>query len=108
MNGIKFNELKSDKKIIDFFVDETLLVVYENNLIEVFNLYAIDEKPLFQLNFEKNKDRINRKDNNNNKGNKIILCSLNYIDKKLVIIYDDLHAILEDMSQYLQILAIKN
>ena len=108
LNGIKFNELKSDKKIIDFFVDETLLVVYENNLIEVFNLYAIDEKPLFQLNFEKNKDRINRKDNNNNKGNKIILCSLNYIDKKLVIIYDDLHAILEDMSQYLQILAIKN
>ena len=104
LNGIKFTELKTDKKIIDFFIDETLLVVYENNVIEVFNLYDIDGQPLHQLIPDKTKDRINIRDNN--KGNKIIFCSLKNIDNKLVIIYDDLQVVAEDVSRYLHMLEI--
>ena len=101
LNGIKFTELKTIKKMINFFIDETLVVIYENNLIDVFNLYDIDGKPLKQINLNKNINKINTKDNINNRSNKIIICVLNNIEKKLVIIYDNFLVLVEDLSNFL-------
>ena len=38
LNGIKYTELKTEKNIINYYIHETLLVIYENNLIESFNI----------------------------------------------------------------------
>ena len=102
LNGIKFTELETEKKIINFFVDETLLVVYENNLIEIFNLYDLDGNPLNKFEPYKSQDEI--KISNNNKSSekiktnkKIILCMYNNVNKSLIIIYDDFQVLVEDV-----------
>ena len=94
LNGIKYTELKTEKKIINYFVLETILVVYENNLIESFNLYDLEGKPLMQLELKRISQYSDKKNDKNklknNENNKIKICALNDLDKKLVIIYDDL------------------
>ena len=102
LNGIKFTELETEKKIINFFVDETLLVVYENNLIEIFNLYDLDGNPLNKFEPYKSQDDIQISNNNRSseklkKNNKIILCMYNNVNKSLIIIYDDFQVLVEDV-----------
>ena len=97
LNGIKYTELKTEKKIINYFVCETLLVVYENNLIESFNLYDLEGNPSNKL-----EPKILLQDSlENNVSKKIIMCALNNLDKKLVIIYEDLHFSIEDVINIL-------
>ena len=96
LNGIKFTELISKNKIINFFLYETLMVVYENNYIEVFNLYDIDGEPINKLEPNDKKDKKLNGELKESYNKKIIICALNYTDKKLVIIYDDFQVIVED------------
>ena len=102
LNGIKFTELITDKKIVDYFIKENLLVVYENNLIESFNLYEIEENN-FLNKLEPNKDKDKAKKNNSedldkNKNKKIVICLMNNIENKLIIIYEDNQVLIEDVS----------
>ena len=105
LNGIKFTELMTQKKIINYFTKETLLVVFENNSIETFNLYELEGEPLNKLEPNKKKDIDNKKEKKisdeleKNKNNKIILCALNNAENKLIIIYDDYQALIEDVSK---------
>ena len=107
LNGIKFTELIIDKKIVNFFIEETLLVVYENNFIEIFNLYEIGGKPIYLLDLNKRKNTIDKNENKTNeeseknKNRKIIFCVLNNLEKKLVIIYEDHNILIEDVSDML-------
>ena len=100
LNGLKFTELKTEKKIINFFVYETLVVVYENNLIQIFNLYDIDGEPLNQIEpgiCKKGQiDEIKK----GNKNKKIIYSFVIDADKKLIIIYDNNHIEIEDILIY--------
>ena len=108
MNGIKFTELITEKKIINFFVEEHLLVVYENNFFESFNLYEIDGNPLYQHELDREKNITNKIENKTekkvgeelekNENCKIILCAMNNLEKKLIIIYEDHHVLIEDLS----------
>ena len=97
---MKFTELKTEKKIINFFVYETLVVVYENNLIQIFNLYDIDGEPLNQIEpgiCKKGQiDEIKK----GNKNKKIIYSFVIDADKKLIIIYDNNHIEIEDILIY--------
>jgi len=104
LNGIKFTELETEKKIINYFVDENLLVVYENNMIKAFNLYDIDGTQLNKFEPNKIQDEIKNKNNNKtseilNKNNKIILCLYNNLNKSLIIIYDDFQVLEENNIQ---------
>jgi len=111
LNGVKFTELITEKKIINFFIAENLLVAYENNLIETFNLYEIDGEPLFQFNPNKRNDVINKlegkADNElneeleKNENKKIINCLLNKLEKNLIIIYEDKSVFVEDLFDIL-------
>ena len=104
LNGIKFTELERDIKIINYFIDETLLVIYENNLIESFNLYDLEGNPIYKHKIIKRKDEINIKVNNKrneklkkNINNKIIFCTYNKVYKSLTIIYDDYQVLIEEI-----------
>ena len=101
LNGIKYTELKTEKNIINYYIHETLLVIYENNLIESFNLYDLEGKPLNQLEPKKISENSDKKHDKNKLKNieniKIRICALNNIDKKLVIIYDDLFVKTEEV-----------
>ena len=111
LNGIKFTELITEKKIINFFIAENLLVAYENNLIETFNLYEMDGEPLFRFNLNKRNDVINeledKADNElneeleKNENKKIINCLLNKLEKNLIIIYEDKSVFVEDLFDIL-------
>jgi hypothetical protein len=103
LNGIKYTEMKTEKKIINYFVFETLLIIYEDNIIESFNLYNLQGNSLYKNEINKHKQDLDKKgDKNknvlkNNESNKIIMCSLNNLDKKLVIIYDDFCTKIEEV-----------
>ena len=103
LNGIKYTELIEERKIVNFFIEETLLVVYENNFIEAFNLYEIDGNPIYQFDLSKRIDTTDKTENKaneeleKNKNQKIILCALNDLEKKLIIIYEDHHILIEDV-----------
>ena len=109
LNGIKFTELKTEDKIINFFTYETLLVVYENNFFESFNLYDLDGKSLYKIDLNKTirKDSKNKKKYKPNdevkekQNKKIIFCSLIEPEKKLIVIYDSLQYIIEDIAYML-------
>ena len=95
--------MKTEKKIINYFVFETLLIIYEDNIIESFNLYNLEGNSLYKHELKRNKSDLDKKDDKNKivlkniENNKIIMCALNNIDKKLVIIYDDLCTKIEDV-----------
>ena len=104
LNGIKFTELSTEKKIINYFLKETIIIVYENDLIESFNLYELEGFPLYNLDLKNKEDIINKKEKKNidesetNKNRKIIFCILGNSDNKLIIIYDDNQVKIEDVS----------
>ena len=103
LNGLKFTELRTQKKIINFFVYESLIVVYENNLIDIFNLYDIDGEPIkvIEPGFNKGEEYKKSKIDDTKKTNKnklIIFCSMNETDKKLFLFYDKEHFEVEDIS----------
>ena len=106
LNGIKYTELIEERKIVNFFIEETLLVVYENNFIEAFNLYEIDGNPIYQFDLSKRIDTTDKTENKaneeleKNKNQKIILCALNDLEKKLIIIYEDHHILIRRCSIY--------
>ena len=96
--------IKHWKKIINYFLKETIIIVYENDLIESFNLYELEGFPLYNLDLKNKEDIINKKEKKNidesetNKNRKIIFCILGNSDNKLIIIYDDNQVKIEDVS----------
>ena len=104
LNGIKFTEMIIEKKIVNYFVEDNLLVVYENNFIAAFNLYEIEGNPIHQLEPKGNKNIMNVNENEISeesvilKNKKIIFCTMNNIENKLYIIYDDHQVVIEDVS----------
>ena len=108
LNGLKFTELITEKKIINFFIEENLLVAYEDNLFEAFHLYEIDGDPIYQFEPNKRNDAIkiseDREDNKSNeelvksKNKKLINCFLKNLEKKLILIYEDQSILIEDLS----------
>ena len=95
LNGMKATKLKTEKKINNyFFANEELIVIYENNLIETFNLYDLSTPPIFYFNPDSNiKDSQNENENENN----IVFCDLILKDMKLIIIYKDNNIIIQDI-----------
>ena len=104
LNGIKFTEMIIEKNIVNFFVKDNLLVVYENNFIVAFNLYEIEGNPIHQFEPKENKNKININENEISeesvihKNKKIIFCTMNNIENKLYIIYDDHQVLIDDVS----------
>ena len=104
LNGIKFTELIAKNKIINYFLKETIIVVYENNLIESFNLYELEGFPLKKLRPKNREDITNQKEkkviekSEKNKNYKIVFCILNNEENKLIIYYDDNEVGIEDVS----------
>ena len=43
LNGVKVTKLSTNKKINNFFIEEKIIIVYENNCIELFNLYDLSK-----------------------------------------------------------------
>ena len=99
LNGINFSELITKKKIINFFAKEALVIIYEKNFIEAFNLYEIDGMPLYKFEPLQKFDKNNIKQNKNIK---IRFCILNEEENKLVIIYEDNQVAIEDISHLLK------
>ena len=93
-----------EKNIVNFFVKDNLLVVYENNFIVAFNLYEIEGNPMHQFEPKENKNKININENEISeesvihKNKKIIFCTMNNIENKLYIIYDDHQVLIDDVS----------
>ena len=104
LNGIKFTELIAKNKIINYFLKETIIIVYENNLIESFNLYELEGFPLKKLKPKNREDVTNQKEkkiiekSEKNKNYKIVFCILNNEENKLIIYYDDNEVGIEDVS----------
>ena len=92
LNGIKISTLKQDKKINNFFVKEELIVVYENNIIELFNLYDLKSKALLTINPD---DKEDKKDNIIE--NNIVFCDFIAKDMKMIIIYQNHSIIIQDI-----------
>ena len=98
LNGIKGCKLKTDRRIKNYFVNEELIVVYENNLIELFNLYDISSKPIYEINPDANiLDKHDKKDNQIEGENNIVYCDLIVKDMKMIIIYQDHNIIIQDI-----------
>ena len=101
LNGTKVTKLKSDKKINNFFITEEVIIVYENNIIEVFNLYNLRANPVYILSPElKQKEKDDKIKNNFEKGKEkkiIVFCDFIIKDLKMVIIYQDHEIIIQDI-----------
>ena len=85
-------ELKQEKKINNFFVNEELIVVYEKNIIELFNLYDLSKKPIFTINPDDKEDK-----NNNINENNIVFCDFISKDMKMIIIYQYHNIVIQDI-----------
>ena len=96
LNGIKQTKLRTNKKINNFFVNEELMVVYENNLIELFNLYNLSGKAIYTINPDPDIKIINKFDKNEIENN-IVFCDYIAKDMKLIIIYQDHNIIIQDL-----------
>ena len=92
LNGIKTKSLKQEKKINNFFVNEELIVVYEKNIIELFNLYDLSKKPIFTINPDDKEDK-----NNNINENNIVFCDFIAKDMKMIIIYQYHTIVIQDI-----------
>ena len=98
LNGIKGTNLKTDGKINNYFVNEELVVVYENNLIELFNLYDLSSKPIYVINPDtKISEKDDKKDSQIEGENNIVFCDLIIKDMKMIIIYQDHNIIIQDI-----------
>ena len=92
LNGIKVTQLKSDIKIINFFIDESIFVQYENNKIDKFSLYD------FNKNVNDEEDDL--KDNiwDDFKIDKIVHCIYCKKIKKIIKILDNNILSLDDLK----------
>ena len=63
LNGLKVTKLKSEKKIINFFINDNVNIFYEDKTMDKCSLYDFKEKKSFDNNNNKN----NITPNNNNK-----------------------------------------
>jgi hypothetical protein len=98
LNGIKGPKLKTDRRIKNYFVNEELIVVYENNLIELFNLYDLSSKPIYEISPDTNiLDKHDKKGNQIEGENNIVYCDLIVKDMKMIIIYEDHNIIIQDI-----------
>ena len=96
LNGIKATKLKTEGKINNFFVNEELMVVYENNLIELFNLYELNTQAIYSINPDiKIFDKENKKEIES--PNNIVFCDFLAKDMKMLIIYQDHNIIIQDI-----------
>ena len=92
LNGIKIATLKQDKKINNYFVNDELIVVYENNLIELFKLYDLKSKAIFTINPDDKEDKKDKNIENN-----IVFCDFLAKDMKMIIIYQYHNIIIQDI-----------
>ena len=96
LNGIKATKLKTEGKINNYFVNEELMVVYENNLIELFNLYELNTQAIYSINPDiKIFDKENKKEIES--PNNIVFCDFLAKDMKMLIIYQDHNIIIQDI-----------
>ena len=72
--------------------------MYENNLIESYNLYEIEEKnSLCQIEPNKGKKNVGE-ELEKNKGKEIVICIMNNMENKIIIIYADNQVLIEEIS----------
>ena len=93
LNGIKVTQLKSDIKIINFFIDESIFVQYENNKIDKFSLYDFNKNV-------NNDEEDDLKDNiwDDFKIDKIVHCIYCKKIKKIIKILDNNILSLDDLK----------
>ena len=95
LNGIKVTQMKTDIKIINFFINESIFVQYENNKIGIFSLYDFNKN-------EKNEEDDDLKDNiwddSKIELDKIIHCIYCKKIKKLIKVNDKNVLILDDLN----------
>ena len=91
LNGVKISTLKQEKKINNYFVNEELIVVYENNLIELFKLYDLN-RAFFSINPDDKEDKKDSIVENN-----IVFCDFIAKDMKMIIIYQYHNIIIQDI-----------
>ena len=96
LNGLKVTQMKSDIKIINFFVDESIFVQYENNKIGKFSLYDFDKKENIEDDDDDLKDNI--WDDLKIESNKIIHCMYCKKIKKLIKIHDNSVLCLDNLN----------
>ena len=94
LNGVKATQLKTKNTINNYFINDKLIVVYENNFFEFYNLYDLSKtireiKPYF-----KNND--NKIENENEK--KIVFSDFVKKESSLIIIYQDHDIFAQDIS----------
>ena len=107
LNGLKVAKMKTEKKIINFFINDNLNVIFEDKSYDKYSLYDFKDKKTFE-NIRRNDEPINISDNeipinedyysdddiesNEEKGdtsNKLIHCIYCNKIKKLINIYDN-------------------
>ena len=88
LNGLKVTQLKSKIKIINFFINDSLLVQYENDKINIFPLYDFKS----QNNDEEQTDddlKDNIWDDSTDEENKIVHCIYSKKLKKIIKIHSN-------------------
>ena len=118
LNGIKVTKIKSEKKIINFFINDNVNIFYEDKTIDKCSLYDFKEKKLLENNKQINnksnnlleneipikEDYYSDEENENSKDNdsddlstKLIHCNYCNKIKKLINIYDNNEMSLENL-----------
>ena len=87
LNGLKVSQLKSQIKIINFFINESLFVQYENDKINIFSIYDFKS----QNKDEKEDDDLKEDiwDESTEEENKIVHCIYSKKLKKLIKIHNN-------------------
>ena len=100
LNGMKVTKLKTDKKINNFFPNEVLIIVYENNLLELYDLYNLSRKAIYATNPTTDAKVLNNEDNEENKNayeNNIVFSYFIEKDNKMILVYQDHNIIIQDL-----------
>jgi hypothetical protein len=90
LNGIKVTKMKTEKKIINFFINNSINIFYEDKTIDKFYLYDL-KKNIKKRDFEdtSNIEKLEIDDELDITTDKIIHCSYCKKLKKILIIYDN-------------------
>ena len=102
LNGVKVTKFKNNKKINNYFLNDILIVVYEDNIIEAYNLYDLS-KNIYTINNENNeivsfKQKTN-KDNKDVPKKKVIVFSDYCVKDKIIInIFQGQDIFIQDIS----------
>jgi hypothetical protein len=92
LNGLKATKLQTMNKIIDFYIDEEIIVVYENNLIEFYKLYDLSECAGKIIPEIKGKKSSKSEDDQ-----KIAFCDFLNKEMKMIAIYKNKQTIIHDL-----------